>query len=518
MPIVSGVLLYSCGGNASTQSECVADTTAIAETVIELPEYVPDTVFPSAAQVTWCIDTLMPEVDGRIDSLTDDYTGASGIMTFRGNLMRNADYNGHISYTPGDITVDWVYTTDEDYTLTSHGRWGGGTGWTGQPLYIDWDMDGLARLRQANLVDSEFSGKEIIVGSLSRKIYFIDFISGRASRDAVPVGNPIKGTVSFDPSFNGNLYFGHGVPAESPFGANLLDLYTDSITFTFGRDPKAWRGWGAYDSSPVRVGQFLIWPGENGSLYKWIVCPGSLKLYSVMRYRVNEFAPGMESSIAVWRNLGYVADNHGNIICVNLNTFEPRWHYSLHDDIDATPVLSEESGVPYLYVGCEVDRQGEGEARFVKLNALTGEEIWLNTLEACRVQVDEKHFDGGYYATALLGSGDCAHLVMLNCVLNTNEKRNGVFVAFNRKDGSEAYKVKLDSYAWSSPVSMQSDDGHTYIITADCIGNIYVIRGIDGEIMVKRKIGMNFESSPIVIGNNLIIGSRGNSIYKLTVK
>ncbi len=512
------IALCSCGSSAGESGRqdadsLVAEIDLIAENLLP----VADTIFPSAAKLKWQIDTLMPDVSHELKGLDNAYKYARGVLTFRGNPERNADFYGHLQKTPESITVDWTFITDENLTATKYGIWRGGTGWTGQPLYIEWSPDELKLLRNNEVVVSGFSGKEIVVGSLAKKIYFIDYVTGNPSRCAVDAGNPIKGTISVDPLMNGNLYFGHGIPEESPFGANMMNLYTNKVEFTFDRDPKAWRGWGAYDSSPLRVDGFLFWPGENGSLYKWIATKGDMRLHSVLRYKVNGVAPGMESSISAWRNLGYMADNHGNIICVNLSDLIPRWYYCLGDDVDATPVVAEEEGIPYIYVGCEVDHQGEGEARFVKLNALTGEEIWRNKIDAARAKRYDKNFDGGYYASALLGSGDCEHLVMSNCVLNTDGKPDGVFVAINRNDGSEAYRVKLDYYAWSSPVSMSCDDGHTYIITADCYGNIYVIRGIDGKVMVKRKVGLNFESSPVVIGNHVVIGSRGNSIYKLTV-
>lgn len=512
------IAVSSCGGSGEKTVHSAIDSVATdVDSGSEFLLPVADTVYASAAMVKCKIDTLLLEISHKLTGLEDDYKDSRGILTFRGNSLRNADFHGHLQKTPVNITIDWTFITDEDLTPTKYGVWRGGTGWTGQPLYLEWSADEMEILRKNDVVAPGFSGKEIVVGSLAGKIYFIDYDSGTSSRNAVDAGNPIKGTVSIDPLMNGNLYFGHGIPGKSPFGANMLNLFTNKVEFTFDRDPNAWRGWGAYDSSPLRIDGYLFWPGENGSLYKWIATSGEMRLHSVLHYKVDGVAPGIESSISAWRNLGYVADNHGNIICINLSDLMPRWCYCLGDDVDATPVVAEEDRTPYLYVGCEVDHQGVGESRFVKLNALTGEEIWRNKIDAVRAKRYDKYFDGGYYATALLGSGDCEHLVMSNCVLNTGGEPDGVFVAINRNDGSEVYRIKLDYYAWSSPVSMSCDDGHTYIINADCYGNIYVIRGIDGKIMVKKKIGLNFESSPVVIGNHIVIGSRGNSIYKLSV-
>ena len=57
-----------------------------------------------------------------------------------------------------------------------------------------------------------------------------------------------------------------------------------------------------------------------------------------------------------------------------------------------------------------------------------------------------------------------------------------------------------------------------FVLTFDCVGHAYIIDGETGEFLITKLIGINFESSPIVIGNNVVIGSRGTNIYKLTIR
>jgi hypothetical protein len=57
-----------------------------------------------------------------------------------------------------------------------------------------------------------------------------------------------------------------------------------------------------------------------------------------------------------------------------------------------------------------------------------------------------------------------------------------------------------------------------FIVTGDTLGSIYIIRGKDGSVLLRQKVGNNFESSPIVIENNIIVGSRGKEIYKLSIE
>lgn len=514
--------LCGCGGNrtartADSQSDSgdsiLSESTVASEIVAPLP----DTVFESAAAVKYKVEIPDTTVSGTISSFDDLYASAPGAFTFRNGMMRQADFGGKVSGTPSEIVVDWEFKTAVDNRETKFGTWGGGSGWTGQPLYVNWPDSCVERFRKAGTVNADFGNHEIIVGSLACQVYFINFETGKASRLPIPTKNPIKGTVSLDPTLNGNLYVGQGVPAEQPFGAMVIDLYKHEQTHFFGQDPKAQRAWGAYDSSPVRVGQFLIRPGENGTVYKYLVAPGQLKLHSALRYTVGGAAPGIEASMSVYRNYGFTADNHGNILAINLDTMRPVWRYMLGDDTDATPVLSVEDDTPYLYVGCEIDRQAAGMARFVKLNALDGSVVWKAETPGRRIEVGSKHFDGGFYATALLGSGNCKDLVFVNCVTNL-DGQNGEFVAFNRKDGSIAYRTRLKHYSWSSPVGFVNENDELFVVTGDTYGNIYLINGIDGKIIFTRGVGNNFESSPVVVSNSLVVGSRGNTIFKMTLK
>lgn len=521
--IANGILfltiLNSCGGHSGSSDSGVADSDSIAVAEVSVVEAkrLPDTVYESVSMVKYSIERCDTEVSGMLNSLADKYTAAPGVFTFRGGPYRQADFNGTVKGEPTDLVVDWTFHTQEDYTVTSVGSWGGGTGWTGQPLYVEWPDSCMAKFKAAGAVETGFSGKEIMVGSLYGSVYFIDYTTGKASRKAIPAGNPIKGTISLDPTLNGNLYVGQGVPGRRPFGALAIDLFSNKQIHFFAEDVKAQRHWGAYDSSPLRVGQFLFRPGENGGIYKLSVQPGKLTMHSVLRYTVGGSAPGIESSMAVYANYGFTADNHGNILAFNLDTMQPVWAYKLGDDTDATPLLAVEDGVPYLYVGCEIDLQDAGSALFVKLNALNGKEMWRTQIEGKRMNIGKKHFDGGFYSSALLGSGDADGLVFANCVKNT-KGQNGAFIAMDRKTGKIVYETPLKYYAWSSPVGFLNESGRMFVVTGDCTGNMYIINAKDGKIITVKSIGNNFESSPVVIGNSLVVGSRGNAIFKISLK
>ncbi|MBR3846137.1 MAG: hypothetical protein IKM37_01085, partial [Alistipes sp.] len=297
----------------------------------------PDTCYRSAEVLVVAIERLDTTTTATIDLDKIDYP-SDQIFTFRGSPERDMPQHGRLAAPPDSIVQVWCYQTGSDDRTTQYGTWYGGAGWTGQPLYVEWSDSLVAQQRaSSSAVTDHFAAREVIVRSLSGEICFLDFESGKASRAPYQTGNPIKGTPSLDPRLNGLLYVGQGVPHETPFGALTFDLMSHRIISCFDYDPKAWRGWGAYDSSPIVVGDFVIRPGENGGLYKWVAHPeaDSMQLHTVMRYRVKgQKAAGMEASAAIYRNYCYTLDNHGNVVCTNLDTMHPVWYFFNGDDCD----------------------------------------------------------------------------------------------------------------------------------------------------------------------------------------
>lgn len=513
------ILCFSCQKKETVETRAVPAPNATPEVRFIL---LPDTMYASVDALDFVIDIFDTVHSGEIQDFSDCYEHTPGIFTFRGGPRRDAQFDGHISGRPDTVKSDWTFHTSYDGTLTKYGTWGGGTGWTGQPLYVCWPDSCMQRFKnESPALKKCFSQKELIVGSLCGKVYFIDFETGDSSRSSINVHNNIKGTPSLDPTFNGNLYVGQGIPREQPFGAATYNLYSHTRTHFQGRDEKAWRQWHAYDASPIRVDDFVFRVGENGTIYKYYCPNGEMQLHSTLRYQVKGKygSPGIESSMAVYKNYGYITDNHGNILCFNLNTLQPVWHYTNHDDTDASPVIEEENGIPYLYSGCEVDKQCNSITKtyLVKLDARTGERVWERAIPARKVVSNGHAFEGGLFATPLLGQGNCKDLIFFNLCTNIPTV-GGEFTALDKHTGEIVYRTKLKWYPWSSPVAMMNENDEMFVFTGDCAGRVYLIDAKSGDILFCKLMANNFEASPIVVDNHVIVGSRGAEIYKFTIE
>ena len=67
-------------------------------------------------------------------------------------------------------------------------------------------------------------------------------------------------------------------------------------------------------------------------------------------------------------------------------------------------------------------------------------------------------------------------------------------------------------------MAFYNDKNEMFIFTADTSGNVYVIKGKTGEIVATQRVGSNFESSPVIVDNKIVLGSRGNKIYKISLQ
>ncbi len=450
---------------------------------------------------------------------TDDYASENGVFCFRGNPQRNSPSRGVLNKRPTHLKVMWVFETEQDNRTTKYGTWGGGTGWTGQPLLVKWPQKTKEQLAA---ITPAFRNKkdaiEVIVGSLCGKVYFLDFLTGKITRPALSINNPIKGTVSVDPRMNGLLYVGQGIPNGVRFGSYVFDMFSGKeIFYRSGLDKSAHRKWGAFDSNPLIDPKTGYWfqPAENGQIYKTKVTNKSQISNTVtFNYTTPKDSKiGIESSFAAWNNLGFFGDNSGNVFCIDLISMKPMWSINNYDDTDASMVIDVENKQPFLYIANEVDKQGaKGTAYIRKINALTGKEVWSHAKTCYGSKLAGKTNSGGVLATILTGKKQANKLVY-GIYSRMDKKNRGEFVAINKETGKVQFSILMDNYSWASPIDLYDKNGNCYVFFTDVSGTIYLIDGVSGKLIIKQKMDAIWESSPVAWGNKIILGSRGNKIF-----
>ena len=449
---------------------------------------------------------------------TEKYTDLEGIVTFRGNNFRNTASYGISKISQKELNVKWK-------TSTSFSSWGGGAGWTGQPSIIKWDEE----LKNSMNIDDKFKSKEnfteVIYASLDGKVYFLDLETGEKSRSVINVGNPIKGSLSIDSRGIPMLYVGEGINESGVTGFNIYSLIDGSSLYEInGYDEYAYRGWPAFDSSALIYsdGDIVIEGGENGILYITKLNTDYDKYTNtvsvnpeILKYRY--YRLGIENSVAAYANLLYFADNNGDIQCIDLRKMEPIWVIEGLDDIDASITIEAEEGVPYLYVGDEVDHQGiSGISTIRKINGLTGEVVWKNEF-SCQSVVGTDATNGGVLATNVIGKNNISDSVIFS-LARYDGFNSGAIISINKSTGEIQWETKVDNYLWSSPVDFYDKNGNAYIIQCDSIGNMFLIDGKNGEILNSLTLDANIEASPAIYEDTIVIATRAGSIYGIEIK
>lgn len=455
------------------------------------------------------------------------YTPVDGIVTFRGNNFRNCATHGMAQLNAAVFGDYWTVATG------SLSGWSG-SGWTGQPLAVRWPASTKQVMNMYDWAKQKDDLVEVIYATLGGKVYFIDLETGEKTRDDLDLGYTFKGAGSLDPRGYPLMYLGGGV--SGPNGAPrimVVSLLDGEVLYTTGNnDSFAPRGWSAWDSAPLLDPETdqLIYPGENGVLYlielhTWYdeaageisVAPEEIK-FSYRSTTADKFYYGMEDSAIAWRGHLFIADNGGDFLCIDLNTLQIEWRFDCLDDTNCTGVLEvDDTGHPYIYMSTSFHlgwrSSSTAEIPVWKIDAVTGQEVWHTSYQCYSVE----DLSGGVQGSLALGTGPLEGILYVP-VARCPGGGNGQLVALNKDTGEELWSYTSDSYSWSSPVCVYDTDGNGYVLYTSAIhGVMYLFEGVTGQLCDSFSFDSTVEASPIVWDNTIVIGTRGQQIYGITL-
>lgn len=464
-----------------------------------------------------------------------------GVLTFRGNNFRNSASAGTLHLTEKRLETIWDKTIGALQKGSSSGSWSG-CGWTGQPLIVHWSEATRNTLNRNDFAKNK-DLVEVIYPTEDGKIYFLDLETGVETRAPITMNVPFKGTGSIDPRGYPLLYIGSGDEYESDSQksrAYIISLIDGSVLYEFGKqgtDSFAKRNWYAYDSAPLidATTDTLIYPGENGVIYtmklntSYDPATGTLRVNpdNVVKFRYDSYNSyteidvadsshkwlGYEGSASAWNGFLYLSSNDGLFQCINLNTMQIVWVADTQDDTNGSPVLDVISETEaYLYVGTSLhfnkDGNGKGIAPFFKINAMTGEIVKQYGLTVHTVS----GVSGGIQSTAAVGraGSNISDLVFIS-IARYPDRDTGVLVALDKETFEVRWKMDMACYSWSSPAVVYTSNNEGYVLQADSGGNIFLLDGATGAVLdTVAPTDSNFEASPAVYGNILVLGCRGD--------
>lgn len=465
--------------------------------------------------------------------LPERYTELEGIVTFRGDNFRSGAAYGTAAVSSKTLTKAWSKSTSG--LSDSDGIYWSGSGWTGQPLIVKWPEATRKNISAMYDWAREKEGLvEVIYATLDGHVYFYELTSGEYTREPLNLGFNYKGAGALDPRGYPILYVGSGVDSVNGRSrVKVVNLIDNSVMFEFGHNETfANRGWHMFDSSPLVSAETdqLIYPGENGILYiihlntKYNEQTGELSVDpdNIVKWKYNgvrsgsRYWLGVESSAAIINNYIFLADNGGNLMCLDLNTLELVWVQDVLDDTNCSPVVDVEDGHPYIYISTSFHygwrSYSTAAIPIFKIDAETGEIVWRTDYTCYTVQ----DLSGGVQGTIAVGKNKLSDMIFVP-VARTPGASSGTLAALKKETGEVVWEKETSMYSWSSPVDFYDTDGNGYLLYCNSGFNMFLIDGKTGEQLDYMNLGGNIEASPAMYGNYAVVGTRAMRTYCIQV-
>lgn len=465
--------------------------------------------------------------------LPERYTELEGIVTFRGDNFRSGAAYGTAAVSSKTLTKVWSKSTSG--LSDTDGIYWSGSGWTGQPLIVKWPEATRKNISAMYDWAREKEGLvEVIYATLDGHVYFYELTSGEYTREPLNLGFNYKGAGALDPRGYPILYVGSGVDSVNGRSrVKVVNLIDNSVMFEFGHNETfANRGWHMFDSSPLVSAETdqLIYPGENGILYiihlntKYNEQTGELSVDpdNIVKWKYNgvrsgsRYWLGVESSAAIINNYIFLADNGGNLMCLDLNTLELVWVQDVLDDTNCSPVVDVEDGHPYIYISTSFHygwrSYSTAAIPIFKIDAETGEIVWRTDYTCYTVQ----DLSGGVQGTIAVGKNKLSDMIFVP-VARTPGASSGTLAALKKDTGEVVWEKETSMYSWSSPVDFYDADGNGYLLYCNSGFNMFLIDGKTGEQLDYMNLGGNIEASPAMYGNYAVVGTRAMRTYCIQV-
>ena len=461
------------------------------------------------------------------------YASLPGIMAFRGNNYRNSASYGTANLKDKKLSIEWQHSSG---ALTSPGgeTWTG-SGWTGQPLIVTWPKETRKVMNMESWAQEQDELTEVIYATMDGHVYFYELETGKATREPLNLGFTFKGAGSLDPRGYPILYVGAGISGARGAGrAFVVSLVDGKVLYEFGAaDGYSHRqGWTMFDASPLVSAETdtLIYPGESGIVYfiklntHYDEAAGTLTVDpdEPVRWRYqgtrtgDKYWIGIEASPVVWNHYLYMADNGGNLMCMDLDTLQLVWVHDTLDDTNCTPVLEcDEDGHPYLYISTSFHAGWRASANssvaipIWKIDGLNGSVVWRKDYQCWTVP----DISGGVQGTLACGKNDLSDMIFVPVSRTGDSANSGLLAALDKNTGEVIWEFETSVYSWSSPVDFYDSSGHGYILYSTTGGYMYLLDGKTGEKLDAIDLNGNIEASAAVFNDMVVVGHRAQQIF-----
>jgi eukaryotic-like serine/threonine-protein kinase len=235
-------------------------------------------------------------------------------------------------------------------------------------------------------------------------------------------------------------------------------------------------------ASPVVEGTIVYISGMDGRVYAYSFVDNKLKDTSEWMYpRQGSMTGSVVGGMVLSEGKLYFATSDGAVYALKADGLYEEWKVELGDKIWSAPILDGDT----LYVG-SLDK------KVYALNTSDGSTKWKLELDggisAAPVVYDNKVFIGDYNR----------HFYALNAA-------NGEIVWQFPSDDKNADSPK--NWFWATPVIVNN-----VVYAPSLDGNVYALNAGTGNLIKKFVLGDSISSSPVVIGDSVIVAT--TDLYK----
>jgi outer membrane protein assembly factor BamB len=455
----------------------------------------------STVATTTTTTTLPAREPGTVPGFTvgEPWGSTVGLTMFRGNPTRTFYGTGPL---PEDPSVAWSYPGEG--TMCGSSSVAGvsslwcGSGWTGQPVV--WERPDRVT--------------EVIFGAYDRAVHFLDAETGEDLRPPFVTGDIIKGSVTLDPDGYPLLYFGsrdNRLRIVALDRAEPVELWALEATAVDGIWNDDW------DGNPVIVDDVMYEGGENSwffaiKLNRSLGSDGLVTVEPEILLQVPGWTEelldsvgsnvSIESSVMVHGETAYFANSGGRVAGLDISDIESGaapvvFDYWVGDDTDAT-LISDRDG--HIYVAVEEERKNQRSrdlGQLIKLDPLAEDPfVW-------GVQVPGNSDFGGFWATPALGDG----------VLYASSNPGDLLVV-DQRTGEVVFREEIGWHSWSSPVVVGDE-----LLVASCTGELRSYSIVDPRHPVLQwtfQLSEScIESTPAVWNGRIYVGVRDGKFYAI---
>jgi outer membrane protein assembly factor BamB len=458
-----------------------------------------------------------------LQNVGEPWGSVKGMTMFRGNPSRTFYGTGPVPNLPPQVA--WRYPEKpmcaESCVGSACKQWCG-LGWTGQPAVYE-RPDGVT---------------EVIFGAYDRHVHFVDAATGKPTRPPFPTGDIIKGSITVDPDGFPLLYFGS---RDNKYRILALDRETPTEIFHLDAYKVRKRLWNDdWDGNGAIVSDRLFIGGENSWFYVVklnrnrdargkvtidplieVEMPGwTDEMMRKLHPQMQDTMVSIESSPAVFGNRVYWTNSGGMVVGVDWTRVKNKqaeivFTFWAGDDVDSTPVV-DEKGHLYIAVQKELENGRAGRAsrerveevgQLIKLDPMNQMNPLIWSVAIPSLRDGDK---GGIWSTPAL---DLKRGLL---IVTTHP---GDLLAVDRNTGREMWRTRIGHHEWSSPLVIGDSliigrCLHSGIQSFD-LGATISLSGIPPLMWTTQAPRGCVESTPAMWKGRLYVGSRDGYFYSL---